>query len=83
MSNSASKKLNNFFSSSFLYTVFLDIYVPQEKKKSSFEQSGVPWYVDEEEKEEEEVDSEFAVKASKEEVIAEPEDESEAGENSI
>lgn len=82
MSNSASIKLNNFFSSSFLYTVFLDIYVPQGRKKSSFEQSGVPWFVDEEEKEKEEVDSEFPVKATKEEVIAEPEDESEAGDNS-
>lgn len=82
MLNSPSIKLNNFLSSSFLYTVFLDVYVPQGRKKSSFEQSGVLWFVDEEEKEEEEVDSEFPVKATKEEVILEPEDESEAEDNS-
>ena len=58
------------------------MYAPQGGKKPSFEQSGIPWFVDEEENEEEEVDSEFPVKATKEEVILEPEDESEAEDNS-
>ena len=57
------------------------MYAPQGGKKPSFEQSGIPWFVDEEENEEEEVDSEFPVKATKE-VILEPEDESEAEDNS-
>lgn len=82
MSNSAWIKPNNFWVGSFLYTVFVDIYAPQGGKKTSFEQSGIPWFVDEEENEEEEVDSEFPVKATKEKVILEPEDESEAEDNS-